>query len=195
MQEKYKTLTKKVRKVRSVQEITEDAIILHKEIKTVPVKSRKQPPTSFSLFCKAKRPGLCEKHPELKFVEIHKKLCEKWKTLNDHKRQKYIKKAEKAKSAFYEEMRRNYDEQVSKIEKPLSAYELWKSQRLEDEDTDGTETENDFLEEWENLPRSTKKGWLQAAATAKEKYESEVESVKGSNFPNSGLKRKRSDVS
>ena len=42
-------------------------------------------------------------------------------------------------------MKRNYNEQVSKIEKPLSAYELWKSQRLEDEDTDGTETENDFL--------------------------------------------------
>ena len=74
MQEKYKILTKKVRKVRSVQEITEDAIITHKGIKTVPVKSRKQPPTAFSLFCKAKRPGLCEKHPELKFVDSQETL-------------------------------------------------------------------------------------------------------------------------
>ena len=196
MQDKYKILTKKVRKIRSVLEITEDAIILHKQRKFVPIKSsRKQPPSAFSLFCKAKRASLCEKHPELKFVEVHKKLCERWKELADEKRQKYVKKAEKAKSIFYEEMKKVYEEQVSKIAKPLSAYDLWKSERLQDEDLDGTETENDLLVEWESLPKSTRKGWLQAAASSREKYESEVENIKGNSVLNSGLKRKRNNDS
>ena len=176
-------LTKKVRKSRSVQEIIDDALALHKEAKRLPSKGKKinkQPPNSFSIFCKAKRPSLVEKHPELKFGEIHKKLCEKWKGLPDEKREKYVTKAEKAKLEYYAEIKKIYDQQISEIKKPLSAYDLWKSERIQDEELDGDETENDFLVEWEKLPKSTKKGWLQAAASEKEKYDLEVINVTGS---------------
>lgn len=63
-----------------MQEINKDVSDLHK---TVSVKSRKQPPTAFSLFCQAKRPRLCEKHPGLKYIDVHKQLFEKWKELDE----------------------------------------------------------------------------------------------------------------
>ncbi len=184
MQEQYKTLTKKVRKSRSVQEIVDDALTLHKEEKHLPSsknkKFSKQPPNAFKIFCQAKRASLVEKHPELKFAEIHKKLCERWKDLSEDKREKYVSKAEKAKVEYYEEMKKLQAEQVSQIKKPMSAFDLWKSERLQDEDIDGDETENDFLLEWEKLPRSTKKGWVQAAASEKDKYDMEVMTITGS---------------
>lgn len=186
MQEKYKMLIKKVRKTRSALEIVNDAISLHNENKIRPTgnskKKVKQPPNAFSIFCKAKRPSLMEKHPGLKFVEVHKKLCERWKELPDDKREKYVSKAEKAKAEHYEELRKILDQQLSEIKKPMSAYDLWKSERLQDEDLDGDENEDDFLAEWDNLPKSTKKGWIQAATGEKERYNLEVNSItKGSN--------------
>ena len=187
MQEQYKMLTKKVRKSRSVLEIVEDAVTLHKEnrhkegmrLLSKNRKFSKQPPNAFSIFCKAKRASLVEKHPELKFSEIHKKLCERWKELAEDKREKYVSKAEKAKLEYYEEVKKFHDQQISMIKKPMSAYTLWKSERLQDEDIDGDETENDFVVEWENLAKSTKKGWLQAASSEKEKYDLEVVNITG----------------
>ena len=178
MQEHYKMLTKKVRKTRSAQEVVDDALVLHKQEKHLPSKKKKiskQPPNAFSIFCKAKRASLVEKHPELKFGEIHKKLCERWKELPDDKREKYVSKAEKAKEEFYEEMKKFLEQQISQIKKPMSAYDLWKLERMEEEN--GDETESDLLLEWGNLPKSTKKGWLQAAASEKDKYDLEVMNI------------------
>jgi hypothetical protein len=186
MEEKYKALTKKVRKTRSVHEMVDDALLLLKEPKqspAVPVrkvkKVKKQAPNAFSIFCKAKRPGLVEKHPELKFGAIHKKLCERWKDLSADKREKYVSKAEKAKEEFYAEIQKLQEQELSRIKKPMSAYNLWKSERMEDEDVDGDWSESELQLEWENLPKSTKKGWLQAAASEKEKYDLEVSNVTG----------------
>jgi hypothetical protein len=143
-------------------------------------KVKKQAPNAFSIFCKAKRPGLVEKHPELQFGAIHKKLCERWKELSADKREKYVSKAEKAKEEFYAEIQKLQEQELSRIKKPMSAYNLWKSERMEDEDVDGDWSESELQLEWENLPKSTKKGWQQAAASEKEKYDLEVSNVTGS---------------
>lgn len=186
MQEKYKMLIKKVRKTRSALEIVDDAISLLDEKKFRPTgntkKKGKQPPNAFSIFCKAKRASLTEKHPELSFSEVHKKLCERWRELPEDKREKYVSKAEKAKLEYYKELKKILDQQISQVKKPMSAYDLWKSERLQDEDLAGDENEDDFLAEWDNLPKSTKKGWIQAATGEKERYDIEVKSImKGPN--------------
>lgn len=176
MEARYKTLTKNVRKVRSALEVVEDALKLHKEERKLPSWNRQssQPPNAFSMFCKAKRASLTEKYPELKFTQIHKKLCERWKQLSDEKREKYLSKAAKAKSEYYEERRK---QQISELKPPMTAFDLWKSERLDDDDIDGDETENDFVVQWENLPKSTKKGWVQAAASERERYDTEVKNI------------------
>ena len=185
IQKQYKKLTKKVRKIRTVQEIVSDALQLHKEgdRKSAHLKPTKKeekgpakPMNAFMLFCKAKRPSLVEKHPELSFAEIHKKMCERWKVLDESKRQKYVKKYEKAKLKYLEELEQFQEKQLSEIKKPLSAFDMWRLERAE-EGLNDNETDEDFLVEWDSMPKSMKKGWIQAEANERERYESEVNSI------------------
>ncbi|XP_028397407.1 nucleolar transcription factor 1-A-like [Dendronephthya gigantea] len=182
IQEKYKELTKRVRKTRSVSEIIEDALTLHAEKQNTPPKIRKlgkQRPSAFSIFCKAKRSGLVEKYPDLKFMDVHKRLCQRWKDLSEDKRKIYIEKAEVARIEYDEEMRKFNEKRISALKKPMSAYDLWKTERLQDDSFEGDETESDFLLEWENLPKSNKNGWVRTAAFEQEKYDSKVRSIAG----------------
>lgn len=181
LQEEYKRLTKRVRKLRTIGEIVADAQQILQETKDgsrAPLikkdKGPSKPVNSFMMFCKAKRPSLVEKHPELGFAEIHKKICERWKVTSSSKREKYVKKYEKAKLLYAEELKKFQEEQLSQIKKPLAAYDMWKLERQRDKDLDGDEIEDDFLVEWDNLPNSMKKGWIQAANSERERYDSEI---------------------
>lgn len=171
-----------MRKTRSVLEISDDALILHSEKMNTPPEVRKlgkQRPSAFSVFCTAKRSGLIEKYPDLKYMDVHKRLCQRWKELSDDKRKIFIDKAEKAREEYDEEMRKINEKKVSALEKPMSAYDLWKTERLKDDGIDGDETENDFFLEWENLPTSRKTGWRRLAAHEQDKYDAQVRSITG----------------
>ena len=185
IKEQYQRLTKKVRKFRTVGEVVADAQLQHKEkieqSKNVPPKNARdkgppKPMNSFMLFCKAKRASLVEKHPKLTFGEIHKKMCERWKELPDTKREKYSRKFEKAKRQYLEQLEQYQEKRLQGVKKPLSAFDMWKLEREADEKNDN-EIEADYVVEWDNLPNSMKKGWLQAATSEKERYESEVSHI------------------
>lgn len=188
IKEQYQKLTKKVRKFRTVGEVVADAQLLHKgkieQSKVVLSKNTRdkgpaKPMNAFMLFCKAKRASLVEKYPKLSFGEIHRKMCERWKELPDTKREKYAKKYEKAKLQYVVQLEQYKEEQLQGIKKPLSAFDMWKLEKEADEKNDN-EIEEDYVVEWESLPNSMKKGWLQAAASEKERYESEVSHIKDS---------------
>lgn len=170
---KYKSLTKKVRKFRSAAEIVEDALTLHEEKVrkkngedplTSKTKSKRHPPTAFNIFWRSKRVTLIQKHPELKFAEVHKKICQKWKELSVERREKYMRKAEKAKKEFYEDIKKNNEEKISQIKKPLSAYNMWKSERVDDNNVECV-SEKDLVADRDNLSKSTEKGLVQVAAS------------------------------
>ena len=94
----------------------------------------KRPPSAFLLFCSSKRTHLCEKYPDMKETDIMKELGKKWNSLTPSRKEKYIKRAGKAKVKYAEEFKVWCDEHPGhgkannvspKPTKPQSAFHLF----------------------------------------------------------------------
>jgi len=91
--EKYKELANedKKRYEKEMEEYTPTPGYEKKE------KAQKRATTAYHLWCKDERPNMEKKFPDLKYIDIRRKMGEKWKKLSDEKKEPYEEIANKEK--------------------------------------------------------------------------------------------------
>lgn len=65
--------------------------------------------TAYLFFCKAHRDEVKEAYPELKMIEIQKKLGERWKRATDQEKVPFVKQAQADRKRYDEEVLKNQE--------------------------------------------------------------------------------------
>ena len=183
---RWNALTSKIRKMRTVNEILEDAKLKVAE-KDDSVKSRKRkrddkdpafpktPLTSYLIFCEEKRPRLAQKYTDLGSKELMTKLAKKWQKLSDQKKQKY--------QDIYLENRKKFDHDITQYfiehypdeKPPKTAFNLWSESKEKEIKKDRPDISEKKLKKkvkkyWEKLEDSEKEHWEKKAKSEVSKY-------------------------
>lgn len=183
---RWNALTSKIRKMRTVNEILEDAKLKVAE-KDDSVKSRKRkrddkdpafpktPLTSYLIFCEEKRPRLAQKYTDLGSKELMTKLAKKWQKLSDQKKQKY--------QDIYVENRKKFDHDITQYfiehypdeKPPKTAFNLWSESKEKEIKKDRPDISEKKLKKkvkkyWEKLEDSEKEHWEKKAKSEVSKY-------------------------
>ena len=181
-----KVETKTVGKKKAKKDSDDDAYVA-KQSKGDKVKdpnAPKRPMSSYFLFMNAKRAGVKEAEPDLKFGELTKKLTEKWKALTDKEKKIYEDAALVERKRYETEMREagllkeKKDENEPK--RPQSAFFLFQAEarekiKKENPDIKQTDLLKKTGEEWRNLDAKKKAVYEKKAGLEKERYAKEKE--------------------
>ena len=183
---RWNALTSKIRKMRTVNEILEDAK-LKVAGKEDSVNSRKRkrddkdpafpktPLTSYLIFCEEKRPRLAQKYTSLGSKELMTKLAKKWQKLSDQKKQKY--------QDIYLENRKKFDHDITQYfiehypdeKPPKTAFELWSESKGKEIKKDRPDISEKKLKKkvkkhWEKLEDGEKEHWEKKSKSEVSRY-------------------------
>ena len=92
-------IPKKVRSTSSTKSLSSP-----KEKKLKDENAPKRPKSAFLFFAEKKRAEIREEQPDLKMTEVSKVIGERWKEVTPESKAKYVKKAEKDKERYQEEL-------------------------------------------------------------------------------------------
>ena len=136
VQRRWKSLTAKVRKLRTAKEILVDAKtkVSSRKRKRDEGDSRepKMPKTAFLLFCEEKRLHLAAEYPTLNGKELTVKLGKRWRKLSDEKKERY--------KEIYLENRQQYELDLTQYfldhnpeeKPPRTAFDIWSEVKSEE---------------------------------------------------------------
>ena len=133
VQKRWKTLTTKIRKFRTVKEILEDAKKKVADQKTRKKRKReessstqpKMPVSAYLLFCQEKRPRLAAKYPSLKSHELFAKMGRKWQKLSDERKERYKEIYRVNRQQYEQDLTQYFVEQHPEQSPPRCAFDLW----------------------------------------------------------------------
>ena len=166
---------------------------------------------SYIMYSRDNRSDVKEENPQMKAIDITKKLAEMWRSADEELKQEYKEKSEKDKKRYEVELEtyepkegfQNPKEKKSKTSKkkksgpskPLNAY-MWFCKDKRD-DLKGKFNNTEILSElgrlWKNLSEKKKKPYNDKAEQDKERYEEEMKNyvpADGEEIPKKGKGKK-----
>ena len=95
------------------------------------VNAPKRPSSAYFLFCKDNRDKLQRQHPDLKMIEITRKLCKDWKNIDDDLKQKYQDKADEAIHEYVKKLHEyKQSKQYQQYQMRLQKWENYREKRF-----------------------------------------------------------------
>lgn len=127
---RWNTLTSKIRKKRTANEVLEDAKKKVADQKKTRKRKRddrdpslpKMPLTAYLLFCEQKRPRLAQKYGN---KEVMGKLAKKWSKLSDEKKEKYKEMYRESRQKYEHDIVQYYVDHYPNETPPKNAFDLW----------------------------------------------------------------------
>jgi hypothetical protein len=160
---------------------------------------------SFILFCRDNRDKIKEKNPEMKAIDITKKLAEMWKDLEDEEKKEYQEKSKEDKERYVRELE-DYEpkegfknpkkspspKKPSSPKRSLSSYIFFCNDKREEikknnPEMKTTEIMAEMGKLWKVLSDKKKKPYEDKAAEDKKRYEEEMKNY----VPEEGSKKKK----
>ena len=180
VQNRWRALTSKIRKIRTAKEILEDTKKKVSEKKQTSKKRKreessqpKRPITAYLLYCEEKRPRFAEKYSTLSATELTKKMAKKWQRLSDEKKAKYKEMYRENRQRFERDIFQYFVEKNPEETPPRSAFDLWSFEKAAEikksrPDISEKKLQKKLKKYWERLEE--KEEWEQKAKKETEKF-------------------------